>query len=184
MPDLNPQDKQGHGLSAAMGSSVHGDVLTGCFGGQGGYASAQGYIAILQSLLADDGKLLKSESIRSMSQPQLEKNAKESFTSALHGPFGSFMSQNTSGINRDFGLGGLLVGDEEDGGFGKGTLTWGGGCNSAWFIDRTNGVCGFASLQLGLPPNIQKAMELKGIVRKHMKEQLKSTNTAKRALAM
>ena len=174
MPELNPKDQLGAGLSAAMGTNVHGDVLSACFGGQGGYASSEAYIAVLESILLNDGKLLDSESVTEMFKPQLEKGAKESWTSALQGPFGPHVGQNTSGANRDYGLGGLLVGEEGDGGLGNGSLTWGGGCNTTWFIDPANGICGFASLQLGLPPNVEKALELKGVFKTGLKTQLKT----------
>ena len=162
MPELNPKDPKGQGLSSSLGNNVHGDVLTGCFGGQGGYASSDAYIAILQSILFNDGKLLKSESVAEMFKPQLEQGAKESLIKWCHGPFGALLAQNTTGSDINFGLGGLLIG-EEDGGLGKNSLTWGGGCNSTWFINQTNKTCGFQSLQIGLPPDMEIAVKLKGV---------------------
>lgn len=173
MPDLNPKDVKGSGLSAAMGSDLHGDVLTGCFGGQGGYASSEAYIAILLSITANDGKLLSKQTVAEMFKPQLEPLAKKALTTALSGPFGPWVVQNTADSDRDYGLGGLHVGKGDASGLGTNSITWGGGCNSAWFIDPENGVCGFAGLQLGIPPNIAKAMELKGVFRKEMREQLR-----------
>lgn len=174
MPDLNPKDPKGDGLSAAMGNSVHGDVLTGCFGGQGGYASSEAYIAVVYSVTANDGRLLSRQMVAEMLKPQLEPLAKEALDSTLASPFGPWIAQNTADSSRDYGLGGLHVGEGDAGGLGANSITWGGGCNSAWFIDPENGVCGFASLQLGIPPNIEKGMELKGIFRKQMKEHLRS----------
>lgn len=173
MPDLNPNDRQGLGLSSAMGNNVHKNVR-GCFGGQGGYASSEAYIAVLQSLLLDDGRLLSKAARDSMFQPQLEKKAKESLLAALKGPWAPWFDMNTCGPARDYGLGGLLVEEDEDCGMGRHTITWGGGCNSAWFIDPVNGVCGFLSLQLGLPPDTEKALELKGHFRRELKNQMKA----------
>ena len=89
MPDLNPKDPRGEGLMASMGMSVTlGDDITGCFGGQGGYATSQAYISVLQSILLNDGKLLSKESVAEMFRPQLEPAAQRSLTASLKGPMG------------------------------------------------------------------------------------------------
>lgn len=174
MPDLNPKDPEGLGLSAAMGHNPHGDIKSGvCYGGAGGYGTAEAYIVVLQSLLANDGKIINQDSLREMLSPQLEEKAKESLTTLLEGEWAPYFNMGTTSRNRDFGLGGLLVTEDGDeSGIGKGTLQWGGGANSSWFIDPQNGICGFASPQLGLPSDPAKGLELKAVFKKHLKDEL------------
>jgi CubicO group peptidase (beta-lactamase class C family) len=124
-------------------------------------------------LLSNDGKLLNQESVAEMTKPQLETKAKASLAEVLNGQWGPFMNMGTSDQAPDWGLGGLLVtSDDDDSGLGKGTITWGGGVNSAWFIDPTIEICGFVCPQLGIPADTAKGMELKAVFRKHLKERL------------
>ena len=169
MVDLNPKDPKGEGLGVGMGTSVHVDEDTSCYGGHGGYCTAEAYLAILQSILLDDEKLLSHESVKLMFEPQLEPGAKTNLNELLNAPGTSFFAQNTTSANRDYGLSGLLITEDDDGsGLSKGSMTWGGGINSVWFIDRVRGSCGFAAPQMGLPVNMGKAMELKVVFRKEM----------------
>ena len=174
MPDLNPKDPRGVGLMAGMGRNVHGeDGLTTCFGGQGAYASCEAYISILHSILSNDGKLLRKETVNAMFSPQLEPVPLEALAAVLEGPIGIYFNNGTSGKDSDFGLGGLLVGqDEADAGLGKGSVVWGGGVSNIWHLDRANGICGFASQQLGYPPDSDKAHGRKGIIRRELKRRL------------
>ncbi|MCJ1442343.1 MAG: hypothetical protein MMC23_002837 [Stictis urceolatum] len=171
MVDLNPEDKEGAGLSVTKGANIHQGVEV-CFGGGGAYMAGAEYVRVLESLLRDDGKLLGSEMRREMFRPQLEGKAREVFHEMLGSPAGAFFGNGTGGKNRDFGLGGLMVGEDGDTGLGLGSLTWGGGINSAWFIDPKNGTCGFAAPQLGMPPNADKATELKAVFRSELNAQL------------
>lgn len=173
MPDLSPSDPLGNGL-AAVGSAVNPEGTTACFGGHGAYATSELYVAVLNSLLKNDGKLLRTETVEAMCKPQLEPNAQASLAAALQGPMGPFFAQNTTGSNQSFGLGGLLVGEQGDGGMGQGSLTWGGGFNSAWLLDRSNGVCGFVCPQLKVPSSPMTALPLKEAFRKGIGEQLRS----------
>jgi CubicO group peptidase (beta-lactamase class C family) len=173
MPDLNPNDPQGLGLSASMGTSFHDEIPGACYGGGGAYASAEAYISVLQSLLANNGKVLNCDTVTEMLKPQLEPKAKESMVSRLQGEWAPYFNMGSTGQSPDFGLGGLLVTESGDGsGLGKGTITWGGGCNSAWFIDPENEICGFVCPQLGIPPDTGKAIELKAVFRKYLKAEL------------
>lgn len=172
MPDVNPGDLEGEGKSASAGMSVFEDGETECFGGHGGYATAGAYIAILESILRNDGKILLLSSVAEMFKPQLEPAAKKAFDAALAGPMGGFFNQSAVESGRDYGLGGIYVGEEVGGGMGMGSLAWGGGVNTVWFVDRTNGFCGFASPQLGLPADGEFALKLKDGFRRGLKAQL------------
>ena len=174
MVDLNPKDTKGEGLSAAMGNSLHDQTPGHCYGGGGAYGTIKAYVAVLSSLLLNDGKLLNPFTVSClMFKPQLEPRAKVSLAKTLQGEWGPYFDMGTTGKNPDFGLGGLLVLEDGDGsGLGKGTLTWGGGVNTAWFVDPTNEIAGFMSLQLGIPADAEKGLELKALFRKGLKEVL------------
>ena len=107
-----------------------------------------------------------------MFKPQLEPGAKKAFEAALKGPMGGFFNQGATGSELDYGLSGILIGEEGDAGLGKGSLAWGGGMNTVWFMDHANGVCGFGSPQLGLPADGQFALVLKDGFRRGLKAEL------------
>ena len=131
MPYLNPQDPKGEGTSVGAGMSVHTEGDMSCYGGQGGYSSSEAYVAVLESICANDGKLLTPESVEEMFKPQLEKKAKEVFNTLLNDPSTSYFGQGTSSANRDFGLTGvLLLEDRNERGLEKGTITQGSRINS------------------------------------------------------
>ena len=150
--DLNPNDTQGVGLAVFGGP---GDVnlhSKGDFGGHGMFITAPGYVKILQSILADDGKLLKSETIASMFDSHITAEAAAGHRAALGSPMGSFFR---IGIDTDtkagYGLGGLLTLEDVEGWYGARTLTWGGGLTLTWFIDRKNDLCGVGAVQAKIP---------------------------------
>lgn len=172
MPDCNPSDPQGTGKSASGGAGIHIEGDDNCYGGHGGYTTSRAYIAIMQSIVANDGKLLKQESVAEMFKPQLEPGAKEGYKKAQQSPMGFMFAQSGKGENLDYGLSGVYYGDEGDAGLGKGSLGWGGGLNTVWFMDPSNGIAGFASPQLGLPPDMAKATVLKDGFRSGLKQQL------------
>ncbi|KAK4579972.1 hypothetical protein LTR86_000174 [Recurvomyces mirabilis] len=176
MPDLSPQDPEGLGLAAVGGFNSHdgGDV---CYGGHGAYVTARAYVAVLESLMRNDEKILSRAMVEEMFRPQLDGKAYQSLQAALSGPGGSAFGCDTSGKGRNMGLGGLVTGEDGDGELGKGSLIWGGGHNTVWFIDRKNGICGTASPQLSIPGNVTVAMELKSAFRTHLRLVLASTQS-------
>ncbi|KAK3674039.1 hypothetical protein LTR78_006242 [Recurvomyces mirabilis] len=171
MPDLSPQDPEGLGLAAVGGFNSYdgGDV---CYGGHGAYVTARAYVAVLKSLMKNDEKILSRAMVEEMFKPQLQGKAYESLQAAFSGPGGLAFGCGTSGEDRNMGLGGLVTGEDGDGGLGKGSLIWGGGHNTVWFIDRMNGICGIASPQLCIPSNVKAAMELKSAFRTHLRHVL------------
>ena len=117
---------------------------------------------------------MQSSSVAEVFRPQLEPGAKNAFEAALAGPMGGFYNQGATGSGIDYGLSGVLVGEDGDGGMGKGSLAWGGGMNTVWFMDPSNGICGFASPQMGLPANAGLALKLKDGFRRGLKAQLEN----------
>ena len=131
MVDYSPDDPQGLGLPAGLGTDVHQGAIA-AFGGQGLYGTGPAYLKLLESLLRNDGRVLNKATGGRLMQPQLSPEAHQSLCDIMLGPFGSWFSQSGAlDAQRDFGLGGILLVDG-DGRMGKNTMQWGGGVNSAW----------------------------------------------------
>jgi hypothetical protein len=110
------------------------------------------YVKVLRSLLANDGKLLKTATVEDMFQSHLSPEAAAGHQAALASPMGVFFRVGTeSGAKVGHGLGGLLTLQDVNGWYGERTLTWGGGLTLAWFIDRKNDICGVGAVQAALP---------------------------------
>jgi CubicO group peptidase (beta-lactamase class C family) len=82
-----------------------------CHGGAGGYGSPVEYQKMLHSICADDGRLLKSQTIDEMFKPQLSEKAR-----AKMEEFNSLPEVNKCytaipiGTRLDWGIGGVMVG--------------------------------------------------------------------------
>jgi len=96
------------------------------------------YLEILRSILANDGKLLKPETVEAIFTPQLNQQGKEGLKAFVSGPMGAFtIGEWKPEVELDWGIGGvLLMQDYGDGRRKKGTLSWGGMANTFWIIDR------------------------------------------------
>ncbi|KAK0735311.1 beta-lactamase/transpeptidase-like protein [Apiosordaria backusii] len=165
MVDLNPSDPEGLGLAVVGGTMDMNKRSDGDFGGHGLFMTAEGYIKVLQSLLANDGKLLKKETVEEMFSNQIAPAAEENANAVFDGPTGAFYRVGTEGIKAGHGLGGLLTLEGVDGWYGEKTLTWGGGLSFAWFIDRANGLCGLCAIQPSMPVDMQTLTDLKNTFR-------------------
>ena len=133
MVDYNLEDPNGEGLASSLGNRVHLGA-TACFGGHGGYGTGPSYLAVLESLLRNDGKLVGAEMGEQMCRPHLTLEGKKSLQGLLSSDMGFawFGQGGRKGSQRDWGYGGLLLEESEPGFNGKNTLTWGGGLNSTW----------------------------------------------------
>lgn len=124
------------------------------FGGNGLYSSAQDYIRVLTSLVVNDGKLLQGEMYEELFRGQLAPGPRQVFGAMAHHPIASTFLvpgyPTTDDVEWNHALGGAIVDKDIPGHAAKGTLFWSGLPNNYWFIDRTNGVCGYyASWILG-----------------------------------
>ena len=173
MPECNPKDPHGRGYSSVGGhTDLFMDGDDNCYGGHGGYATARAYVAILHSIVSNDGKLLKSESVAEVFKPQLEPGTLDGYRKALQSPMGFMFAQSGKGKDLNYGLSGVYFGEDDEAGLGKGSLAWGGGINSAWLMDPSRGICGFVAPQLGLPSFAMTAKVLKNVFRSGLKQQL------------
>jgi CubicO group peptidase (beta-lactamase class C family) len=136
--------------------------VTGAFGGSGSYSTLGDYMTFLTSLLRNDGKLLKPESVDELFKPQLTPSQGQALKDALLGPMGSFFI----GEFKAFG-GVVFVEEYEDGRRNAGTLSWGGIANTFWMIDRNAGLALTFGTQL-IPPGDVKVKEVISVVEKEI----------------
>lgn len=132
---------------------------TECFGGHGMYANLADYILVLQSLLANDGKLLLPTSVEALFTPQLgaeSKTALNEFIQTWHTMIPGDWNPN---IPTSYALGGIVFLEDDVGRRKKGTLSWGGLFNSFWMVDRESDVAYCFGTQV-LPPGDKGCKEM------------------------
>jgi CubicO group peptidase (beta-lactamase class C family) len=165
--DLNPDDPQALGRAVLGGGGEMNLRTQGDFGGHGLFTSAESFLKVLQSILADDGRLLKSGTVDEIFTDHLSRSAAAGHQAAVKSPMGAFFRVGVDpGTKMGYGLGGLLTLESVPGWYGERTLTWGGGMTLAWFIDRVNGLCGVGAVQAKLPFDVGVAGDLKQVFRK------------------
>ncbi|PGH20783.1 hypothetical protein AJ80_03410 [Polytolypa hystricis UAMH7299] len=120
------------------------------FGGVGVITTASDYLKVQISLLKNDGKLLKAESVDLLFAPQLEDT--KYIMEVLRSDDGKYAPGMTNGLTSDtewnYALGGIVAVEETPGRRSKGVISWAGMSNPIWFIDRERGICGFWAIQL------------------------------------
>ncbi|RSL70417.1 hypothetical protein CEP53_001893 [Fusarium sp. AF-6] len=167
--DLNPDDPEGLGRAVLGGGGEMNLRGKGDFGGHGMFIPGNYYIKILQSLLANDGNILKPTTVEDMFQHHLSPESTAGHQAALASPAGIFFR---CGVGQEtkmgHGLGGLLTLEDVDGWYGAHTLTWGGGLTLTWFIDRKNDICGVGAVQAALSGGVDGKLvsDLKQVFRK------------------
>ncbi|KAH8648190.1 beta-lactamase/transpeptidase-like protein [Tricladium varicosporioides] len=111
--------------------------------------SALDFMKILQSIGANDGKLLGTEMVDEMFKPQLTDTALKCRQYIAKLPFlrDSFAHQ-PAGTEINHGLGGELVMSDKGNGMRAGTMTWSGLPNLLWSIDREAGLNLFYASQI------------------------------------
>ncbi|ROW06384.1 hypothetical protein VMCG_04286 [Cytospora schulzeri] len=138
-----------------------------CLGGAGLFASIEEYLKVLESILADDEKLLKRGNVEELLfQPQLRVEGKLEVPEWVVG----WTPQPDDGYT--WSLAGLLTPDGK-GHRGKGFLQWGGLYNPSWFIDREAGLIGLFGTSF-MPPADAQLEEMMKIYELGMYEQLKA----------
>ncbi|KIW40311.1 uncharacterized protein PV06_07518 [Exophiala oligosperma] len=167
MPDLNPDDPDGTGLSVVGGSTDANGRTKGDFGGQGLFMTTPDYLKVMRSVLANDEKILRSETVNDiMFQPRLSTEAAKGLEGALVSPLGVFFRCGTSPDTKaSYGLSGVLTLQDVEAWYGEGTLTWGGGLTFTWFIDRKNDICAAGAINAALPFDGEVVSKLKDTIR-------------------
>ncbi|MCJ1330934.1 hypothetical protein MMC10_007621 [Thelotrema lepadinum] len=164
--DLNLSDPNALGRAVIGGGGEQNLITKGDFGGHGLFMTTEGYVKVLRSLLANDGKILKPRTVDEMFENHLSPEASAGHHAALTSPLGAFFR---CGIAPDtkagYGLGGLLTLQDVEGWYGERTMSWGGGHTLAWFIDRKNDICGVGAVQASQPTDIAAVGALKDTFR-------------------
>jgi CubicO group peptidase (beta-lactamase class C family) len=125
------------------------------FGGAGLWGTAEDYLKILKSLLRDDGKVLKPESVAMLFEPTITETSKVALNRLLSVeaigcwaiPGEPLVGSPGSG-EWSYGLAGLIGLTDKEGGLKAPWIQWGGAPNLRWWIDRRGGSCGIFATQL------------------------------------
>lgn len=134
-----------------------------CSGGAGLYASPIEYQKLLHSICADDGKILKKETVDLMFQDHLSAAAKKTFNERVKIPeIREVFGAPPSDMELGYGLGGMIFLKDVEGGRRAGSLAWGGHPNLVWFIDRKAGISAIFGSQIQPPgdPKFNKLAKL------------------------
>lgn len=122
------------------------------YGGTGVWGSAESFLPILQTLCANDGRVLSPALVDEMFRPQLGAESKAAMNYTLKNiDIARRVYGNSFDVdNQDFsyGLGGNIGLRDEDGRRAAGTMSWGGIPNLIWWVDRKTGLCGACFTQL------------------------------------
>lgn len=190
-PDSNPEMKErriGMSLKDESGKLVpttegyihiYGVQKEDMYGGAGCWSSAESYLPLLQSLCANDGRVLGKELVDEMFRPQLGPEAKESMNNQLKNiDLARRVYANSFDMDHqvmDHGLGGQIGTRDEVGRRKAGTMSWGGLPNIIWWIDREAGLCGTLLTNL-IPAGDVKVSRLEGLFEKAVYEQYEAFN--------
>lgn len=166
---LAPDAEVVHSVKGAWPENMAGE-----HGGAGMYCTAGDYYKLLHSLLANDDKVLRPETVDAMFEPQFAKILQPADRKdGGKGPKRDLMAKlairelNNAyggvipGAVMDWGLCGMIVNQDVEGKRRKGTMFWGGLPNLFWWIDRDAGVAGMYASQL-IPQGDPKSIEMFG----------------------
>ena len=136
------------------------DINSGeAYGGGGCWSSAESFVPLLQSICANDGRVLVPSLVDEMFRPQLPPGAKEALNhdAIFKATFGTLFNMDSQPV--DSGLGGEVNMIDEPGQQRAGTMYWFGLPNVICWIDRKAGLYGLYFSQL-LPMGDAKVNEL------------------------
>jgi CubicO group peptidase (beta-lactamase class C family) len=104
-------------------------------GGGGLYSTAEDYYRLLESIVRDDGKVLKTATIDELFRPQLQEHEELQKTLSECGiprRTGSHVPGGLKEVKWNHGLGGVVAVDSVPGMAAKGTMWWDGMANTIW----------------------------------------------------
>ncbi|KAL1650658.1 hypothetical protein SLS61_005910 [Didymella pomorum] len=154
-----------------------GSEIEDCLGGQGVFTSPEEYFKVVKAVLTteDDEKLLKKETLNEFFKPQLGDGSATALNGLLQDDFvNNAMGGTEKSVKKDWGLGGLLLAEDQSDGKTAGTMIWGGLPNLNWWVDRKTGICGLYAGQV-LPTGDAKIAALDRSFEAGIYEQYKQT---------
>ena len=128
------------GEIAPFNVSVLKDPAKDDLGGAGIFSTATDYLRILASILRNDEKLLKKESVEEMFTPQLTPVQKAAYMKLADGIPGlntHLAGRLKPGTEITWGLGGAIIEEDVPDGRKKGSMFWGGLPNLCWVCKWT-----------------------------------------------
>ncbi|KAI2625290.1 beta-lactamase/transpeptidase-like protein [Hypomontagnella submonticulosa] len=153
---------------------ITGEQRDDNYGGAGCWGAAESYVKLLQSLCANDGKVLGKETVEELFRPQLDPEVMKDFNALIQTDDTSRRvycnSFDMSHQVMDHGLGGAISTRDEPGSRKAGTMSWGGLPNLIWWVDRKAGLCGTLFTNL-IPVGDLKIVELMREFEKSLYEQ-------------
>lgn len=107
------------------------DSVAEAFGGEGAWGGMGEYIKVLESLMKNDGKILKPETCDLLFTGLLEGEAKKALNETMKHPEW-VVGVVPQGVEYNWSAGGLLMEDGKHEHRKKGFLQWGGAWNLSW----------------------------------------------------
>lgn len=108
-----------------------------CYGGSGLYTTVGDYLKVLRDLMQEEPKVLRRETVDAMFTPQLGEGSRRDLRTSMEVMGAMIGGMVPEGVRLDYGLGGLLVVDDNpETGMKGGTMTWAGHGNLVWFLNR------------------------------------------------
>jgi CubicO group peptidase (beta-lactamase class C family) len=118
-------------------------------GGHDLVCTAKDWIAVLADLVSDDPKLLRTETIELMFEPQITAGSPGMEMLLQLRPAWEAIAGSISNDAVNHGLGGLLLtGPVPEIGQPANLLVWGGASNIVWWVSREKGLAGFFATQI------------------------------------
>jgi len=163
------------GSVTARGKILSDDV-TAHAGGLGAYSTAQDFAQVLL-ILVNEGKhpitgkqVIRSELVKEMLRPQLN----EEQAAWLEQPtIANQMQVLMPGVEKQWGLGFLLMPRGMYTGRGEGAATWAGFANTHWMVDPKKGVVSLVFAQI-IPQEDEKLLLVKDDLERHIYDYLGS----------
>jgi len=137
LTDMSMRDPSGSGQAIYIPNHAGFTVdVQDAMGGGGAFASPREYFKIIRAVLANDGKLLKPESIEEFFKPPLSPGSQQALMKLLEDPVVNLqLGGIPQGTKLNWSLAGMLVMEDVPNVYNRGTVTWGGLPNLAWAGD-------------------------------------------------
>ncbi|KAF2999277.1 hypothetical protein E8E13_003874 [Curvularia kusanoi] len=131
---------------------IDGQEVQDCMGGQGVFTTPEEYSKVLHAVLTmdEDERFLKKETLKEFFTPQLGEAPSAAFNGMIQSD--DMVNNAMGGTQKDsvknWGLGGLLLLQDQADGKAAGTMIWGGLPNLIWWVDPKTGLCGLYATQV------------------------------------